>query len=112
LLGIAESAWSVGNTQKTLELAEKLLSLALEAEIPEMRAYAQLLIGLAKKDNNALQSALTLAQNIGVTLVIARAAQGLHRQSVAQSALELLLEHIPAALRPFAAKSVAARLLV
>jgi DNA-binding SARP family transcriptional activator/tetratricopeptide (TPR) repeat protein len=111
LLGIAESAWAVGQPARTLEIAEKLHSLALECEIPEMRAYAQLLIGLAKPDTNALQSALTLAQGIGITLVIARAAQALHRRNVAQSALELLLEHIPESLRGFAAKSVAARLL-
>jgi tetratricopeptide (TPR) repeat protein len=111
LLGIAESAWAVGNVAKTLETAEKLHIMALECEIPEMRAYAQLLIGLAKRDNNALQSALTLAQSIGITLVIARAAIGLHRQSVAQSALELLLEHTPNQLRAFAGNSVAAHLL-
>ncbi|MFN3266611.1 MAG: hypothetical protein ACK41E_07205, partial [Deinococcales bacterium] len=111
LLGLAESAWSVGDRLKTLEAAEKLYALALECEMPEMRAYAQLLIGLAKNDNNALQGALTLAQNIGLTLVIARAALGLHRKSVAQSALELLLEHTPEKLRGYASKSVAARLL-
>jgi DNA-binding SARP family transcriptional activator/RecA/RadA recombinase len=111
LLGIAESAWAVGQAAKTFEVAEKLHSLALDCEIPEMRAYAQLLIGFAKPDHNALQSALTLAQSIGITLVIARAAQALRRQSVAQAAFELLLEHTPEDLRGFAAKSVAARLL-
>jgi tetratricopeptide (TPR) repeat protein len=111
LLGIAESAWATGQREKTIVTAEKLHTLALECEIPEMRAYAQLLLGLAIPDHNALQSALTLAQSIGITLVIARAALALHRQSVAQSALELLLEHTPEVLRGFAAKSVAARLL-
>jgi DNA-binding SARP family transcriptional activator/tetratricopeptide (TPR) repeat protein len=111
LLGAAESALAANNQAQALELSETLLNMALEYEMPEMRAYAQLLIGTAKPDQNALESALTLAQSIGLTLVIARAAIALQRKTVAQSALEMLLEHIPSTLRSFAAQSIAAKLL-
>ena len=112
LLGAAESALADRNPKLALEYGQTLLNLALEYEMPEMRAYAQLMIGSSKADTNALESALTLAQSIGLTLVIARAAIALQRRSVSQSAIEMLLEHIPSSLRGFAAQSIAAKLLL
>ncbi len=111
VLGLAESALATKNFAVALEYAQRLLNMALEYEMPEARAYAQLFIGISQPNTNALESALTLAQSIGLTLVIARAAIALRRTSVAQSALEMLLEHIPNKLRGFAAQSVAAQLL-
>ncbi len=110
LLGAAESAYARRHPS-AFEYAERLLHMSLEYEMPEMRAFAQLLIGLSKPDDNALESALMLGQSIGLTIVIARAAQALKRQSVAEVALELLLERIPAALRSFASQSLAAKYL-
>jgi DNA-binding SARP family transcriptional activator/RecA/RadA recombinase len=111
MLGAAESALSNQNHTQALEYAQTLHNMALEYEMPEMRAYAQLLIGSSQNSQNALESALTLAQSIGQTLVIARAAIALKRTSVAQSALEMLLEHTPNKLKGFAAQSIAAKLL-
>jgi tetratricopeptide (TPR) repeat protein len=94
LLGAAESAYAQGQRASAVEYAERLKYLALEYEMPEMRAFAQLLIGLATPDQNALESALMLGQSIGLTIIIARAATALKRHAVAEIALELLLERI------------------
>ncbi len=111
MLAAAENALSNNNPSLAIEYSENLLNMALEYEMPEMRAYAQLFLGIAQQNTNALESALTLAQSIGLTLVIARAAIALNRNVVALSALEMLLEHIPSALQAFAENSIAAKLL-
>ena len=111
MLCATESALAAQQPSQALEYAQSLQNMAFEYEIPEMRAYAQLFIGICKPDTNALQSALTLAQSIGLTLVIARAAAALKHYSIAQSALELMLENTPSNLRGFAKHSIAARLL-
>jgi DNA-binding SARP family transcriptional activator/RecA/RadA recombinase len=110
-LAAAETHLMLGHYDQTLEHAEQLLNHALEFEIPEMRAHAQLIIGITKNDKAALESALTLGQNIGAATIIARAAAALGRRSIAQTVLELLLEHTPASLRKHAKLSLAARLL-
>jgi DNA-binding SARP family transcriptional activator/RecA/RadA recombinase len=108
-LAAAETHLMLGHFDQTLEHAEQLLHLALEFEIPEMRAHAQLIAGITKNDKAALESALTLGQTIGASTIIARAAAALGRRSIAQTALEMLLEHIPSGLRKYAKNSLAAR---